>query len=60
LVFQGPLSFLEDLAALDLVAVLAGGEGLHHLAVLLGHEGGGHAEIEKTKLVLRWFKSVQT
>ena len=42
---------LEDAAALDLVAVLADGEGLHHLAVLAWHEGGGHAE-NKTKISL--------
>ena len=36
------MNFLEDLSALQLVAVLAGLELLHELLVLQGDEGRGH------------------
>jgi hypothetical protein len=41
---KGAKRRLEERSALDLVAILAGGELLDVLAVLGGHEGLGNAE----------------
>ena len=41
---KGAKGRLEERSALDLVAILAGGELLDVLAVLGGHEGLGNAE----------------
>jgi hypothetical protein len=47
---KGAKRRLEERSALDLVAILAGGELLDVLAVLGGHEGLGNAEKRTHKI----------